>query len=108
MLALLKLWRNLTDIKQPKELFCDAYSSFISTTSEEICDTIENICFFHDCSDTAQQCRDDSATDQGYDHAAVHIDDNFENLDLPSHPEEEQSGEFESLISEEDIQQVLD
>lgn len=54
MLALLKPWRKLDTIKKECETFQDAFEHFLSTASQSIHNTIENIQFFHECSQSAK------------------------------------------------------
>jgi len=49
MLALLKPWRSLTDLKTENKTFQHAFNNFIENASDDICITIENIEFFHQC-----------------------------------------------------------
>ena len=50
MLTLLKPWRSLSRSKDDNETFQNAYNLFLSTASDNIPGTIENIQFYHDCS----------------------------------------------------------
>lgn len=109
ILALLKPWRKITDIKTTGQSFHDAYSSFVDTTSQDIHDTIENICFFHDCCDTARQHRSENADGPDYDRDDIDVDDNSTELpSLRGQGTEEEIGDFESIISEEDIRHAQD
>ena len=53
MLALLKPWRLLTDLKTFHESFADAFLLFLSTAPQHIQNTIDNIQFYHECADKA-------------------------------------------------------
>jgi hypothetical protein len=52
MLALLKLWRSLSDLKDCSETFAEAFDHFLTNTSTSICDIVENIQYFHECSES--------------------------------------------------------
>lgn len=57
MLALLKPWRSLQNLKQPGQTFHDAFNEFVSTAARESLTIIENIQFFHECADSARKDR---------------------------------------------------
>ncbi|KAH9014840.1 hypothetical protein EDB85DRAFT_2212844 [Lactarius pseudohatsudake] len=54
MLALLKLWRSLNDLKPEESTFQEAFDLFIADASEETHTTIQNIEFFHKCSESVR------------------------------------------------------
>ena len=104
MLALLKPWRSVTDIKGMHETFNDAFNSFLSSAPEHIQTTIDNIQFFHECAEKATTCQS--------------IDEDFVNVtraDVDSDDDVQEPGEdvgesepYDPLISEDDIRQALD
>ena len=58
MLALLKPWRSLTDLKRPNQTFREAYDDFLCEASSETCRIIKNIQYFHECGEHARQRTD--------------------------------------------------
>ncbi|KAG2737209.1 hypothetical protein P692DRAFT_201653472, partial [Suillus brevipes Sb2] len=54
MLALLKPWRCLSDLKDHAETFIEAFDRFRRSASSRVLDTIENIQYFHECSESAR------------------------------------------------------
>lgn len=53
ILALLKPWRSLTDVKDESQSFRTAFDHFLTTTSQENRNMVENMDFFHESSRTA-------------------------------------------------------
>ena len=106
MLALLQPWRSLRDLKEDRQSFQDAYQSFLSNTSDEIRGTIDNIQFYHDCSQSAflhkesgeqlSEPVDEHITPS--DSAEPDCDDNENNC----------TDVFEGIITEHDIECALD
>lgn len=58
MLALLKPWRCLADLKSSSETFVDAFEHFVMKSSSRVHDIVENIQYFHDCSESARRRRE--------------------------------------------------
>ncbi|KAG2741371.1 hypothetical protein P692DRAFT_20752861, partial [Suillus brevipes Sb2] len=54
MLALLKPWRDITDIKKPSDSFSSTFENFVSHAPEIVTRIITNIQYFHDCADKAK------------------------------------------------------
>ena len=54
MLALLKPWRSIRDLKMDDEHFQDAFHNFMLEASDETTNVVENIQFFHECADSAR------------------------------------------------------
>ena len=54
MLALLKPWRSIRDLKTDGQHFCEAFEQFMISAPEETANIIENIQFFHECADSAK------------------------------------------------------
>jgi hypothetical protein len=104
MLALLKPWRSITDIKERHEMFNDAFISFLSSAPEHIQTTIDNIQFFHECAEnaTSRQSNDEEFIEVNRaDVDAVDIiQDSGEDIG--------ENEPYDPLISEEDIRRALD
>ena len=56
MLALLKPWRKITDLKQEIQSFREALDMFVTNAPAETCWIIRNVQFFHECSDSVRRC----------------------------------------------------
>jgi hypothetical protein len=57
MLALLKPWNTMGDLKTLEQTFQDAFSKFIATADEWVKNIIQNIQYQHECSDSAAKKR---------------------------------------------------
>lgn len=55
MLALLRPWRSILDIKNQNETFASAYNRYMEHVPEHITRIISNIQYFHECADKANQ-----------------------------------------------------
>lgn len=105
MLALLKPWRDITDIKKPSDLFSSTFENFVSHAPEIVTRIITNIQYFHDCADKAKSERE---RDLGFAcstatlDAGEHLDDNANenDEDIVMEGEKEVDDEF---ISDDDI-----
>lgn len=64
MLALLKPWRSLRDLKQTGQNFRDSFNEFMAHAPQQIHNIVENIQFFHECADSARKDRMDNTTFQ--------------------------------------------
>ncbi len=53
MLALLKLWRSMKDLKSDREYFADAWRTFSMNLTAKQIDIVDNIQYFHEASDHA-------------------------------------------------------
>ena len=69
MLMLLKLWRNLHELKDTAETFEDAYNHFITQADNKIHRVITNIHYYHKCSDGAKEEQAKSRTNSQPDYA---------------------------------------
>jgi hypothetical protein len=111
MLALLKPWRSLLDLKSSHETFRDAFDAFVAHAPAEITRIIKNIQFYHECSDSA---REHTSTVQIYDEPSEHTTwtDIGNLMEGPSDDsatlEPNDEIDYDNLISEEDIDHVLD
>ena len=108
MLVLLKPWRSLSDIICGHTTFRDTYQEFHDHTSQYTQDRIKNIKFFHECSQSAQEHEAEIISDNNNMHGKQVIDETDDDLLLPGSPVEEDMEDLHNLITEEDIQQVLD
>lgn len=102
MLALLRPWRSLLDLKSSNETFHDAFDRFVSSASEEVLATIQNIEFFHDSSESAQ-AHQNTVEQSSNEHAPDH-DETQDDHD----PSSTESVSFEDLITEHDIRSATD
>jgi hypothetical protein len=103
MLALLKPWRSITDIKGMHETFNDTYNSFLSSTPDHIQTTIDNIQFFHECAEKA-------TTRQSTNEDFIEVERaDTDSVDDAQEPGEDigESEPYDPLISEEDIIRAL-
>ena len=107
MLALLKPWRSLTDLKRPNQTFREAYDDFLCEASSETCRIIKNIQYFHECGEHARQRTDTIIDTEETCRTTVwtEIEDPAEG---PLGGEEVNDEHFEDLITEEDISRVID
>lgn len=55
ILALLKPWHSLQNLKNQDQTFCQAYDLFYSQASMQIQTVIENIAFYHNCAGYAHK-----------------------------------------------------
>ena len=64
MLALLKPWRDIGDIKAGHETFMEAFDHFVAGADERTKQMIENIQYYHECVDSAldKRQRDENKT----------------------------------------------
>ena len=106
MLALLKPWRSLTDLKRPEQTFQEAFNDFICEASSETCRIIKNVQFFHECSEHANQRTEPIFTSDESSPTTVWTDiDEPENGNLDK--ENVDDDHFEEMILEEDINRVI-
>ena len=106
MLALLKPWRSVTDIKHHDQTFREAYNDFMADAPIETCRIIRNIQFYHECSESA---REQTYTDVRVDEpteVTVWTDGDGESMEGPFNEPEEDT--IEHLICEADIDRVID
>lgn len=108
MLALLKPWRRLTDLKDADVTFRQAFDDFLSTVPEHIHRSITNIEFFHECSEAATihqhsvQTHSDPVTEISEETVAP------DDEQIPSDENTMPINPFTRLITEEEIQEVTD
>lgn len=82
ILALLKPWRSITDIKQDAHSFRMAFDLFLDTTSDENRKTVENMDFFHESSKRASANNDFTDNEALHGQATVLTTENTTNLDI--------------------------
>ncbi len=107
MLALLKPWRSLSDLKEEHETFQQAFTTFLSIALEDTRNTVENIEFFHECSTSARQHRhpnDEDAVAMG---DTRRFDNGLDNCEIHE-TEESEELEPENEITQEDVLTTLD
>jgi hypothetical protein len=107
MLALLKPWRNMEMLKKDEETFENAFSSFMSTATEQVQSIVMNIQYFHDCTDQAKREDEKSRLTRNYSYAVVppgeHLDDTYDESEDSGIRSTEESSSVESCISDEDL-----
>ena len=107
MLALLKPWRSLRDLKVNDESFRDAFDDFVLHAAPTTTAIIENIQFYHECADSAKDhyaATHDSSDPP--DSGARESDDAVEFI--PDTTGSEHSNDIQSIISEEDVQKAIE
>ena len=108
MLALLKPWRSLKELKNVEETFKHAFDKFLATAPPEIHRTIANIEFFHECSEAATIHR------QSAEMATEPVVDERHERSMPDNEEQMEERSFLIVhpftrnITDEEIQQVTD
>lgn len=108
MLALLKPWRSICELKCPHETFRNRLDEFLATAPQNIHRTITNIEFFHECSEAASNHRQSAEMANepilNIGDGNVVPFDNEQALDenIPT------ALTFTHIITEEEIQQVTD
>ena len=55
MLGLFKLWRKLQNLKQPKEMWEEAFQVFMHTASQQMYEILDGIQYYYYCLDAVQQ-----------------------------------------------------
>ena len=106
MLALLKPWRSLRDLKRDEQHFRHAFAEFMLHASEDAKNVVENIQFFHECADSARNhyASTLSRTDQdSLPENDVVEDDNVTQNEHPSVPVD-----VLTLLTEVDVTMAID
>lgn len=108
MLALLKPWRSLSDIRSSHDCFLDAYDSFYASASEHVRDTIQNIGFYYECFDTVSTRQD--ANLHPSDNSLTHrtADDEIADVLWSTESSGENEVTYDSVITEEAILSAAD
>lgn len=102
MLALLKPWRSLTNLKDPNQSFCDAYNDFLDNASYDTCHLMRNVQFFHECGEHAQS--HEQIIETADEPAPTTAWTNIEQVpDGPSLDEDVSKTNFEKFVMEDDI-----
>ena len=107
MLALLKPWRTIADLKQENQSFREAFDSFIVDAPTETRRIITNVQFFHECSDGARQRRVAHGTDIETRQNTVWTELETETVEDSLEATDTDSDQLNNLISEKDIYHVL-
>ena len=105
MLALLKPWRNLSDIKGAHNDFRDAYEHFLGSASAETKDTIKNINFYYECFDTVKTRQGTDSDPVFMGESAIHdgVDDNVADVLWSTDASDGDGTNCENTITEEAI-----
>lgn len=108
MLALLKPWRSLSDVKGTHHCFRDAYDEFRATASQHVLDMIDNIGFHYECSDTVNNRADSNAA--MIDNVSISADDPDHNANVlwTTEASADEGTDYEPVIMEEAILSAAD
>ena len=106
MLALLKPWRSVSDLKHADQTFREAYNDFVANVSVETCTMIKNIQFYHESSERARKRNDEDAHENEAVDTTVWTNVDGDTIEGPL-PEEDME-HLDDLISEADIERLLD
>jgi hypothetical protein len=82
ILALLKPWFSISDLKREGETFLEAFDDFIAHASKETTRTIENLQFYHECSEGTQAKQSEPGEVMGVAGTTSH--EHAEDVDLPA------------------------
>jgi hypothetical protein len=107
MLALLKPWRLLTDLKRPEQTFWEAFTDFVHEASSETCCILKNVQYFHECREHANQHTQPIVAMDESNPTTVWMEIEG-SADGPIDNNTVDNEHFEDLISEEDINRVID
>ena len=110
MLALLKPWRSLTELKRPEQTFREAFNDFMREAPLETRRIIRNVQYYHECCQHVTQRTEPMTTMNEGSRTTVWTDvQELEDGPLHGDDDDDVNDEhFEDLISEEDISRVID
>lgn len=108
ILALLKPWRSVKDLKQPTETFRTAFDAFVDTATEATKDTIANVEFFHESSDGARKRTDVTNTVVPLPDAPISAQEEIDEQEASDNLHPISTDTLENVISEQDILNTLD
>ncbi|KAG9315116.1 hypothetical protein JVU11DRAFT_4235 [Chiua virens] len=108
VLALLKPWRQLTDLKHPTESFSTAFQIFMSTAPSTVSDFIDNIQYYYECSDMAHEVHESDSLSTEW--AVVTLGARERLDEMPTEGDEETPlyAQEEVEITEEDIDNAIE
>ena len=107
MLALLKPWRSVHDLKHDDETFRDTFNTFLIDASPTSASIIKNVQFYHECADSAKDQY--AATHNDSDPAVLNMNHNDDAEEIiPEFVEDEHSDMIQTLISDEDVENAID
>ena len=104
MLALLKPWRSLGQLKDGYNSFADAYRDFWDNTCDETHNVIHNIQFFHECSHSASLQNENAGAFENRREREERDTERSESVG----DDEDNDADFESVITEDDIHHAVD
>lgn len=107
MLALLKPWRSVHDLKRADESFCDAFDTFVLHASPASVSIIENVQFYHECADSAKDRYADTHDDSDPPDSNTDVNDDAEEI-IPEFVEDDCSDAIQTLISDKDVENAID
>lgn len=106
ILALLKPWESLKDLKETMETFAEAYDSFYAGASDKIKAMVENVQFYHECSDRAR-ANQGVPSENVHDGCTNYVPEDEELLPIDNDIEGASEEQFASFVTEEDVENVL-
>ena len=108
MLALFKPWRSMLDLKTHDLSFREAYDCFVSSAPESVLRRIQNIGYFHECSDGARAQRQNIDIPNSSEQRHENCDDELDVVTdpIPVHPIPSEL--LDTIITEDDIQRTLE
>jgi hypothetical protein len=107
MLALLKPWDLIGSVKMVGKMFPQAYNDFAASSSNEVKTIIKNIQFYHECLEGARAKQMETEAPDMVCSAGGEL----EETDVPVIDSDVDGGgdsQFESLVTEEQVQKLLD
>ena len=107
MLALLKPWRSVRDLKRDNQNFRDAFNTFQLHASPASLSIIENVQFYHECADSAKDHYNATHDDSDPNVSNANGNDDDEEI-IPEFVEDEHSDIVQSFISDEDVEKAID
>jgi len=104
MLTLMKPWRSVNDLKLSDQTFRQVFDQFIADAPEETRTTINNINFYHECSDCARECTGKRQDIEFVDHPTNCEDE----PDAPKSDPINQPEPLNDLFSDSNIEKAID
>ncbi|KAH9025253.1 hypothetical protein EDB84DRAFT_1613857 [Lactarius hengduanensis] len=108
MLALLKPWASLTDLKGDTETFQHAFHDFASTAPDDTLATIANIEFYHECSESARRHTEAAGGTDHDNEQSGYIDGDFEDVSGQQILDVDNDNRFKKKITDDEILKAID
>lgn len=107
MLALLKPWLSIADLKTDGKSFKQSFEAFMNAASEQVKSVVENIQFYHECSESAK-AKEINVDDDVADARGGCVDEETEQPLMDSDMNGPGENQFTQYVSEDTVQQLLD